>query len=310
MSGNRRRKGRSINGLLILDKPQGLTSNGALQRVKRLFGAAKVGHTGSLDPLATGVLPLCFGEATKFSQYLLDANKRYVATIKLGVVTDSGDADGQTLSQHPVEQYSAEQIEQLMTDYRGVISQIPSMFSALKKDGQPLYKLARQGIEVEREARQVTIFKLELLAQREDELDIDVVCSKGTYIRTLAEDMGKQLGCGGHITHLRRLQAGPYEDTQMVTMEQLEHALSEGGHKSIDTLLLPICSAVSQLPAVALAANTAYYLQQGQAVQVSGAPQQGLVCLFQEDQDKASGFLGVGEVLDDGRISPRRLVRA
>lgn len=225
--GRRRRKGRNISGILLLDKPMGITSNAALQQVKRLFNACKAGHTGSLDPLATGVLPLCFGEATKFSQFLLDADKHYRARVRLGVTTDSGDADGKVLETKPVPEITDEALEQALDNYRGEITQVPSMFSALKVDGQPLYKLARQGVEVEREARPVTIYELEVQDRSGDELTLDVRCSKGTYVRTLAEDIGRELGCGAHVAGLRRLAAGPFKIEETVSIQQLEELMSE-----------------------------------------------------------------------------------
>ena len=200
----RSRARRDVNGILVLDKPIGLSSNAALQEAKRLFYAKKAGHTGSLDPLATGVLPLCFGEATKFSQFLLDANKRYQATVTLGVATSTGDYEGEVIEEKAVDRFNDQELEAALDQFRGEISQIPSMYSALKVNGQPLYKLARQGIEIERKARQVTIFNLELLENPGVELVLDIHCSKGTYIRTLAEDLGKVLGCGAHVSSLRR----------------------------------------------------------------------------------------------------------
>ena len=209
---NRRNRGRRVDGILLLDKPQGITSNEALQQVKRAYGAAKAGHTGSLDPLATGMLPICLGEATKFSQYMLDADKVYITTAKLGVRTDTGDAEGEVVSERPVAVGQAD-IEQALEQFRGEITQLPSMFSAIKVDGQPLYKLAREGKEVDRPSREVSIYRLELLDVRGDEVDLEVHCSKGTYIRTLVEDLGEVLGCGAHVTMLRRLSvAGFAED--------------------------------------------------------------------------------------------------
>ncbi|MDH5737984.1 MAG: tRNA pseudouridine(55) synthase TruB, partial [Gammaproteobacteria bacterium] len=194
--GRRQARGRPVNGILVLDKPAGVTSNGALQEVKHLFKAAKAGHTGSLDPLATGVLPLCFGDATRFSQFLLEADKHYVASIRLGVMTNTGDADGEVIETKPVENYSSEHIESVLAQFRGEIEQLPSMYSALKVGGEPLYKLARQGIVIEREKRKVHIHELVLLEQKADELSLEVRCSKGTYVRSLAEDIGQVLGCG------------------------------------------------------------------------------------------------------------------
>ena len=302
--GNRNR-GRDVNGVLVVDKPQGITSSDAVQRAKRLFNARKVGHTGALDPLATGVLPLCFGEATKFSQYLLSSDKKYWTRIKLGVATDSGDADGNVIETRPVEGVDAAAVEQALRFFRGEIDQVPSMFSAIKHKGQPLYKLARQGIEIEREARRVNIYSNELLAFDGDTLELAVHCSKGTYIRTIAEELGEVLGCGAHVIALRRLAAGPYVEEDLVTFEQLEEAVQQG---SLDPFLLPVVSAVKQWPEVRLTDNTAYYLRQGQPVIVPHAPTSGWVRLSEVDIDDSTRFIGVGEILDDGRVAPRRLV--
>jgi tRNA pseudouridine55 synthase len=304
--GRRGRKGRNINGILLLDKPAGITSNTALQIVKRLFDAGKAGHTGSLDPLATGVLPLCFGEATKFSQFLLDADKRYKATFKLGVTTDSGDADGKVLETRPLLEISDSKLESALENYRGEISQIPSMFSALKVNGQPLYKLARQGIEIERKSRLVTIHELRVLERDQDMITVDVQCTKGTYVRTLAEDIGLELGCGAHVVELRRLSAGPYTIDETVSMEQLE-VLAED-KAQLDEKLQPVSSAVQDWPQVELTEVTASYIRQGQPVQIANAPTTGWVSIFSESDDPNEEFIGVGEVIDDGRIAPRRLV--
>jgi tRNA pseudouridine55 synthase len=304
--GRRGRKGRDISGILLLDKPAGITSNTALQVVKRLFDACKAGHTGSLDPLATGVLPLCFGEATKFSQFLLDADKRYQATFKLGVITDSGDADGKVLETRPVPEISDLKLESVLENYRGKISQIPSMFSALKVNGQPLYKLARQGIEIERKSRIVMIHELRVLERDEDKITVDVQCTKGTYVRTLAEDIGLELGCGAHVVELRRLAAGPYTVDETVSMEQLK-VLAED-KAQLDGKLQPVSSAVQDWPQVELTEVTASYIRQGQPVQIANAPTTGWVSIFSESDDLNEEFIGVGEVMDDGRIAPRRLV--
>lgn len=307
----RRRRGRPVNGILVLDKPAGASSNHAVQRAKRLFDAQKVGHTGSLDPLATGVLPLCFGEATKFSQYLLDSNKRYWTRIKLGERTDSGDADGEVVERRPVQALSAEAVEAQLQGFRGEIQQVPSMFSALKHQGQPLYKLARQGIEVERAPRTVSVFENELLALEEGFLELGIHCSKGTYVRTIAEDLGEALGCGAHVVALRRRSAGPYQETQAMTFEQLE-AFADNSQR--DAQLLPVASSVCDWPELKLSEDTAYYLKQGQPVIVPHAPSSGWVRLThlpqgsKESEPAANDFIGVGEVLDDGRVAPRRLV--
>jgi len=306
LMGRRGRKGRNISGILLLDKPAGITSNTALQIVKRLFDACKAGHTGSLDPLATGVLPLCFGEATKFSQFLLDADKRYQATFKLGVITDSGDADGKVLETRSVPEISDLKLESVLENYRGKISQIPSMFSALKVNGQPLYKLARQGIEIERKSRLVTIHELRILERHQDKITVDVRCTKGTYVRTLAEDIGLELGCGAHVVELRRLAAGPYTVDETVSMEQLE--LWAEDKAQLDARLQPVSSAVQDWPQVELTEVTASYIRQGQPVQIANAPTTGWVSIFSESDDPNEEFIGVGEVMEDGRIAPRRLV--
>jgi tRNA pseudouridine55 synthase len=304
----RKQRGRHVDGILLLDKPPGLTSNGALQQVKRLFSAAKAGHTGSLDPLATGVLPLCFGEATKFSQFLLEADKKYRTTIKFGISTKTGDSDGEIIEEKEVPLVA--DVEAVLKQFRGAINQVPSMYSALKVNGQPLYKLARAGIEVERKERQVMIYELEIREQADTEWVLDIVCSKGTYIRTLAEDIGKVIGCGAHVSQLRRLKSGPYEIEETVTMEQLEQ-LKDDGYDALDRALLPTCTAVQQWPYVELTDITASYFRQGQPVQVASSPTSGWVRIFNESRaQEESNFVGVGEILDDGRIAPRRLVVA
>ena len=222
----RRKRGRNISGVLLLDKPAGITSNAALQVVKRLFDANKAGHTGSLDPLATGMLPICLGEATKISGFLLSADKCYRAVCKLGVTTNSGDADGEVLQQRPVENINEARVREVLMNFMGDGKQIPPMHSAIKRQGVPLYKLAHQGIEVEREARDITIHSLDLVRLEGDELEIDVCCSKGTYIRTLAEDIGEELGCGAHISALRRTGVGALDNIEMHTLDSLT-ALAE-----------------------------------------------------------------------------------
>ena len=214
--------------MLVIDKPIGLSSNDAVQKAKRLFNARKVGHTGALDPLATGVLPLCFGEATKFSQYLLASDKKYWARLQLGVATDSGDADGKVVSERVVEDVDAAKITDALRFFRGEIDQVPPMFSALKHKGQPLYKLARQGIEIEREARRVTIYSNELVAFDGAQLELEIHCTKGTYVRTIAEELGVVLGCGAHVSALRRRAAGPYDESDLIGFDAVEAALDKG----------------------------------------------------------------------------------
>ena len=302
--GRRRVRGRDVNGILLLDKPSGITSNDALQQVKRLFYAKKAGHTGSLDPLASGVLPICRGEATKVSAFLLDADKRYQVRCQLGVRTTTADAEGEVVETRPVVSWTAEQIDTVFEEFRGRIEQIPPMYSALKHQGQRLYKLARQGVEVEREPRPVDIYELTLTGQGDDWIDIDVHCSKGTYIRTLAEDIGEKLGCGAHVSALRRSMVGPYGASQLVTLDQLQQ-LKENDIPAMDDLLLPIESALSQWPDVDLSTDAAFYLQQGQPVLVPHAPTSGWVRLYEGNRS----FLGMGEILDDGRVAPRRLMK-
>ncbi len=303
----RRRRGRAVSGILVLDKPLGVSSNHALQAAKRLYFAAKAGHTGSLDPLATGVLPLCFGEATKFSQYLLDADKAYQSTFVLGTVTDSGDAEGQILQTNDASDVGEADVQQALEAFRGEIEQVPSMFSAIKQNGQPLYKLARQGIEVERKSRTVVIKKLELLEFRpgeRPEADIYLECSKGTYVRSIAEDLGQALGCGAHVSALRRTKAGPFSLEDSVTMNTLETLKQNDAVAQMDELLLPADTAVKSLPLVELGESGGFYMRQGQPVLVPNAPGSGMVRVALETGE----FLGVGEILDDGRVAPRRLI--
>ncbi|ROR98640.1 tRNA pseudouridine55 synthase [Sinobacterium caligoides] len=303
----RRKRGRLVDGIIVLDKPAGMTSNGALQRVKRAFFAQKAGHTGALDPLATGVLPLCFGEATKYSQYLLDSDKAYRSVFTLGVTTDSSDADGEVTSTSDASLVTREQVEQALEAFRGDIQQLPSMFSALKHNGQPLYKLARQGKEVERKLRDVTIFRLDLIDYRpgpKAEVEIEVYCSKGTYIRSIAEDLGHALGCGAHVSVLRRITAGPFGLGEMVSLEYLESLAEKQDHEALNGLLLPVDTAVEHLPEVYLDDDTSFYIRQGQPVMAPGLPLEGLVRIKLE----SGQFIGLGEVLDDGRLGPRRLI--
>lgn len=302
--GRRQNKGRRVNGILLLDKPIGLTSNDALQRVKWLYRAQKAGHTGSLDPLADGLLPLCFGNATKISAYLLDADKRYSTRVRLGETTVTADAEGEVVERREVGDLDRARIEAVLAEFTGEISQLPPMYSALKHNGERLYNLARKGIEVEREPRTVHIYELRLVAMELPEIEIEVHCSKGTYIRTLAEDIGKRLGCGGHVRALRRTGVGPYGAEAMVTMEQIEEA-SQSGADALDAFLLPLESAVGHWPPVQLTADSAFYLRSGQPVLVPKAPTEGWVRIY----DELKTFMGVGEILDDGKVAPRRLMQ-
>ncbi|MFV2059635.1 MAG: tRNA pseudouridine(55) synthase TruB [Gammaproteobacteria bacterium] len=298
----RNKHGRPINGILLLDKPVGLTSNAALQKIKRLFSARKAGHTGSLDPLASGLLPLCLGEATKISGYLLNADKKYQAICKLGVTTSTADAEGDVLESSAVPELDAGSIELQLSKFIGEINQIPPMHSALKRDGQPLYKLARQGIEVERAARLITIYSLDLIKIDNNCLFLNVHCSKGTYIRTLCEDIGREIGCGAHLQGLRRTATGPFELEQAHNIEFLE-SISGSDMAQLDAQLIPMERALEHIPVVNLTDNSAYYIKQGQAVFVSKAPTTGLVRLQNEQH-----FLGIGHILDDGRVAPKRLI--
>ena len=299
----RQRGGRPVHGILLLDKPKGLGSNEVLQTVKRLLKARKAGHTGSLDRLASGLLPLCFGEATKLSSFLLNADKRYVARFRLGATTTTGDAEGDVVQERPLGSPTVERLRATLDEFVGEITQVPPMFSALKHKGQRLYKLAHQGVVVEREPRCVTIRELELLSWSSPSLEVEVLCTKGTYIRTLAEDIGERLGCGAFVEELRRIASGPFHIEDAVTLDLLG-ARTQGDPTAYDAHLLPMEDALCDFPQVNLPEAVAYYLRNGQAVLVPHAPTQGWVRIFGADDT----FVGVGEVLDDGRIAPRRLV--
>jgi len=297
------RRGRSVSGIVLLDKPVGYGSNQVLQKVKRLFEARKAGHTGSLDQLASGLLPICLGEATKFSGFLLNADKRYSAVFKLGTTTTTGDAQGDVVESKEVESITRKHLEDVISGFVGEIDQIPPMFSAIKHKGQRLYKLAHQGVEVERQPRRIRIYEMQVTDAGDDTVAVDVHCSKGTYIRTLAEDVGAALGCGAHLHALRRTASGPFDESQMVSLNRLE-ALAGEGFDALDAVLAPVEAALGNCPQVRLPDNAAYYLKKGQAVLVPKSPTEGWVRLYQFGDD----FLGVGEVLEDGRIAPRRLV--
>ena len=297
------KRGRHVDGIVVLDKATGLSSNAALQQVKRLFEARKAGHTGSLDPLATGVLPLCLGEATKVSQFLLDSDKGYRTRLKLGVRTASGDSEGEIIAERDSIGISREQIEEALNHFRGGIEQLPPMHSALKKDGVPLYKLARQGKTVEREPRPVTVYSIELRAYIDDELELEIECSKGTYIRTIADDLGERLGCGAHVVALHRTRAGAFTEQDSVKIEVLEQEKEAHGLAGIDAYLTPMDEAVADLPEVRLPEITASHVLNGQAVMVQHLPPDGLVRLYQDEQ-----FIGIGCIDDDGKVAPKRLV--
>ncbi len=305
-----RRRGRDIHGVLLLDKPQGLSSNDALQKVKRLYNANRAGHTGALDPLATGMLPICLGEATKFSQYLLDSDKRYRVIARLGQRTDTSDADGVVVSERPLT-FTAEELMEALEGFRGETQQIPSMYSALKYQGRKLYEYAREGIEVPRESRSINVYELLFIRHEGNELELEIHVSKGTYIRTIIDDLGEKLGCGAHVTYLRRLQVATYPIAKMVTLEQLNE-LAEEAHRSeqspavlLDALLMPMDSPAAEYPIVHLLSEVAAWFKQGMPVRVTGAPTKGLVRVTEGDEHK---FIGMAEIADDGRVAPRRLV--
>lgn len=295
-----RRIKRNIDGVLLLDKPLGISSNQALQIVKRLYQAAKAGHTGSLDPLASGLLPICLGEATKFSHFLLDADKSYRALVTLGSTTTTGDAEGEVLARLPVTTTQPE-LEAALKKMVGDILQVPPMYSALKHGGKALYEYARDGVEIVREPRPVTIHAIQLERFEGEQFEIVVSCSKGTYIRTLAEDIGKLLGCGAHLGGLRRLTTAHFNLQDAVTIEQLEQMSLE----QRDEVLLTADAAIEDLPQVTLDDDSAFYLLRGQEVWKSGLSIEGLFRLYSEQ----GVFLGIGEQTSRGSIAPKRLLR-
>ena len=309
----RRRKGRAVSGVLLLDKPAGMTSNAALQKVRWLYQAQKAGHTGSLDPLATGLLPLCLGEATKFSRFLLEADKQYLVTARFGLATDTLDTDGKTLQQLDSSALTEKQLVKALPALRGEIEQVPPIYSALKRDGKPLYQYAREGQEVDIEPRPVTIHSLELLEFRpgeQAEADLSVSCSKGTYIRSLVRDLGERLNMPGTVARLRRTETGGFELENALTVEALEQQRDQTGFQSMDAHLLPVDVLVQHLPRIDIDANSSRYFLQGQAL-IAGIPncdhQPGdPIRVYCEDK----GFLGVAEVTDENRIQPKRLVVA
>lgn len=303
MSRRRRNRGRNIDGIVVLDKAAGLSSNAALQEVKRLYEAGKAGHTGSLDPLATGVLPLCLGEATKVSQFLLNADKAYRAKIRLGIRTDSGDSDGVEIGRCDAFNVSRVDVEKALKNFEGEIEQLPPMHSALKVGGVPLYELARRGESVAREPRKVTLYRIALTDFDGDEIEIGISCSKGTYIRTIADDLGQMLGCGAHIIALRRTAAGVFTEADCIDSETLEREKAAGGLDKIDRHLIPMDRAIEDLPGVNLPGITAGHVRNGQAVMVRHLPEEGLVRLYEDER-----FIGIGCIDDDGKVAPRRLI--
>ncbi|HEY8158255.1 MAG TPA: tRNA pseudouridine(55) synthase TruB [Methylobacter sp.] len=314
---SKRKSGRNIHGILLLDKRLGVSSNKALQEVRRLFNANKAGHTGSLDPLATGLLPLCFGEATKVSALMLDDNKRYQVVVQLGVMTDTGDREGTVIQTKPVPELSIDDIHACLEKFTGEINQVPPMYSALKQDGKKLYELAREGKTVDRKARRITIFELKLLtdsqslASEPDLLMLDVFCSKGTYIRSLAEDIGHALGCGGTVKELRRLDAGQFKIQDAKTIEQL----TAMDPQSLMQCLINVDKPLEALPAVQLSDEQTICIKHGQSLNylptdepmtngtsASLERSQGTVRMYND-----AVFLGLGEMLRDGKLAPKKL---
>ncbi len=290
---------RKVDGILLLDKPLGYSSNQALQKIKWLFQATKAGHTGTLDPLATGLLPICLGEATKFAQHVTNADKTYIANVKFGVRTTTGDAEGDVVSTMPVNITTVE-LEQICQQFLGEISQTPPMYSALKHNGKPLYEYARAGIEIERPARQVTITKIVVDSFLDGEAIITVGCSKGTYIRTLAEDIANALDNHAHLTGLRRTETAGYDIADAMTIEEVEALAMEVR----DAQLLPVDSAISVLPKITISTDSAFFFKQGQAVWEAGVIPDGELRVYEE----GGVFLGLGKLLEDGKVTAKRLI--
>ncbi|NOT11518.1 MAG: tRNA pseudouridine(55) synthase TruB [Methylococcaceae bacterium] len=294
---SKRTSGRNINGIVLLDKRLGVSSNRALQEVRRLFNANKAGHTGSLDPLATGLLPLCFGEATKIAGLMLDEQKRYQVVVQLGVVTDTGDAEGAIIATRPVPVFSEQDIDSCLQHFVGDIDQVPPMYSALKHNGKKLYELARKGEVIDRKARRIRIIELHRMAVSQDCLTLNVLCSKGTYIRSLAEDIGSYLGCGATVSELRRLEVGKFSIESARTIEQL----SDMGEQKLLACLIDVDKPLDYLPAVLLSSEQAERVLHGQAINMQESCT-GSVRLY---HDKA--FLGLGEILMDGKLAPKKM---
>lgn len=336
----KKRKGRPLDGVLLLDKSQGMTSNQALQKIRRLYGAQKAGHTGSLDPLATGVLPICFGEATKFSRYLLDADKGYYTTAKLGESRTTGDSEGELVHTRPVPEINDSSLLAFLERFKGDIQQVPSMFSALKHQGKPLYEYARKGITIDRPARPVTIYRLDIDDIRESEIDLSVECSKGTYIRSLVEDIGTELECGAHVSMLRRFKAGHFLLESSHALELLSELVADGEedrYAKIDAYLLPTDSLLPNNLKVCLKNELVRSIFHGQAVRIPDFEKSGFVSVYAsqaglqefirsnapeelvessiarlqatyEYNDEAHVFIGVAEIDGDGTMQPKRLI--
>lgn len=299
----RRRKGRPVNGVLLVDKPKGFSSNGVLQKVRWLYQAQKAGHTGALDPAATGLLPICFGEATKFTRFLLDSDKRYVTTGTLGVSTDTLDAEGHVLDVKPVPEIDIETLSVLIeTKFTGHVEQVPPMYSALKRDGKKLYELAREGKSIDLDPRPVTIYENRVLIWNSPELTLDVHCSKGTYIRTLMSDIGDLIGCGAHVNQLRRTMHGQFYIDQAISLDRLEELRSIDDYSGLDALLLTIDDLLADFTKITLSENRSKFFSNGNDVQIDHPP-----CLARV-YNHLDEFLGIGRVTDQGRIFPERLI--
>ncbi|CAG9297492.1 tRNA pseudouridine(55) synthase TruB [Celerinatantimonas diazotrophica] len=306
----RRTRGRKVDGILLVDKPTGKTSNAVLQQVKRIYFAQKAGHTGALDPLATGMLPICLGDATKFSQYLLESDKRYQVCAKLGQRTTTSDADGEVVETREVNVTIA-QIEQALERFKGVIEQVPSIYSALKYQGKPLYWYAREGIDVPRKSRPITVYSIDIINFEDDLLKLDIHCSKGTYIRTIVDDLGELLGCGAHVAQLHRSHVGDYPSDQVISLQRLEALLEQATEQEIvpaellDPLLLKMDSAVSCLPTIDVSEELGLLLMQGRAVELDNVAKGALLRLYVGDERR---FIGIGMVNEDGLLAPKRLI--
>ena len=292
---------RRVDGILLLDKPAGATSNTVLQRVKRIYQAAKAGHTGSLDPIATGLLPICFGQATKLCGFLLDGDKRYRAVARLGVKTSTGDCEGEAIANSDPASLSRPILESALTRFLGTQVQTPPMYSALKHQGLRLYQLARAGVEVDRAPRQISILELKLLEGGGDTFAIEVTCSKGSYIRTLVEDIAASVGQVAHIVALRRTAAAPFWSPQMVSFDQLEAAAGRG-LEELDAMLLPPATGAASLPRVEVDDDRAFYLARGQAVRINALPDSQAIAVL----SPAGQLLGIGRRDADGLLAPSR----
>jgi tRNA pseudouridine55 synthase len=300
------RKGRQLTGIFLLDKEKGVSSNRALQQIKHLFGADKAGHTGSLDPLATGVLPICFGQATKFSRFLLEAEKSYETTIRLGITTESGDAEARVVKRRPTDFLNMDRVESVLKMYRGKTQQIPPMFSALKVDGERLYKLARKGITIDREPRDIEIYELNLLSLAGNQAKLFIRCSKGTYVRTLVEDIGESIGCGAHVRELRRLQVASFSIRDCFTLDSIMGLGQK--YELLDARLLPVDSALEGWPRIFVPEQSQISLRHGKTISVESLAPLGLVTIYSENLNRQAEFLGIGEFLANGRLLPKKML--